>query len=76
MVGFVFGLFPLLGFSGHCLAQGIPATAPATSSEHTLKIPLAPQPQTSSQTPAPDYSKEAYVVDQYDIAMNFQADGT
>jgi tetratricopeptide (TPR) repeat protein len=76
MVGFVFCFFSLLGFSGHCLAQGVPATAPAAPVEHTLKIPLASQPQDTAKAAPPDYSKEAYVIDQYDVAVNFQADGT
>src|ERR1700735_4418050 len=74
MVGFVFCFFSLLGFSGHCLAQGVPATAPAAPVEHTLKIPLASQPQDTSKAAPPDYSKEAYVIDQYDVAIDFQAD--
>lgn len=80
MVGFVFCFVSLLGFSGQCLAQAVPPAAPVALPEHTLTIPLASHPQTgpqkTPQTTAPDYSKEAYVVDQYDIAMNFQADGT
>ncbi|MFZ0518489.1 MAG: DUF3857 domain-containing protein [Acidobacteriaceae bacterium] len=77
MVGVVFCFVSLPGLSGHCLAQGVPATAPAPPPEHTLTIPLASQPQTTPQTTAAtDYSKQAYVVDQYDVAMNFQADGT
>jgi len=80
MVGFVLCLFSLLGFSGQCLAQGLPPAAPAAPSEHTLTIPLASHPQTSPQTipqtTASDYSKEAYVIDQYDISATFQADGT
>ena len=80
MVGFVFCFFSLLGFSGHCLAQGLPPAAPATPPEHTLTIPFAsnpqPTPQTTPQGTAPDYSKEAYVIDRYDISATFQAEGT
>ncbi|HEY5256692.1 MAG TPA: hypothetical protein VIJ53_18705, partial [Acidobacteriaceae bacterium] len=77
MVGFVFCIFSLLGFSGQCLAQGVPpAAAPAAPSEHTLTIPLASQPQIAAQTTTPDFSKEAYVIDQYDTVVNFHGDGT
>ena len=76
MVGVVFFFFSLPRFSGHCLAQSVPPATPAAPPEHTLTIPLASHPQTNPQTTAPDYSKEAYVIDQYDTAMNFQADGT
>jgi tetratricopeptide (TPR) repeat protein len=73
MVGVVFFFFSLPGFSSHCLAQGVPAAAPASvSSEHTLTIPLKP----NAQPNAPEYSKEAYVIDQYDTSATFQADGT
>ncbi|HTU50026.1 MAG TPA: DUF3857 and transglutaminase domain-containing protein, partial [Acidobacteriaceae bacterium] len=80
MVGVVFFFFSLPGFSGHCLAQGVPATAPAAPTEHTLTIPLGSHPQATPaatpQTTASDYSKQAYVINQYDTSMNFQADGT
>lgn len=72
MVGFVLGFFSLPGFSGQCLAQAVVHAAPAALPEHTLTIPPKPNPQTT----APDYSKQAYVIDQYDIAMTFQPDGT
>jgi tetratricopeptide (TPR) repeat protein len=58
----------------------VPAPAPTAPAEHTLHIPLAPHPQATPQanpqTNASDYAKEAYVIDQYDTVMNFQADGT
>ncbi len=80
MVGVVFFFVSLPGFSGPCLAQGVPATAPTAPAEHTLHIPLAPHPQTTPaatpQTDASDYSKEAYVIDQYDTVVNFHGDGT
>jgi tetratricopeptide (TPR) repeat protein len=80
MVGVVFLFFSLPGLSGHCFAQGVPAAAPDLSPGQTLTIP-APStpptaPQTNPQSAAPDYSKEAYVIDQYDIDINVQADGT
>ena len=72
MVGSIFFLFSLLWASGACLAQDVRPSAPAGQSEHALKIPLGPHPQPN----APDYSKEAYVVDKYDMVTSFQADGT
>ena len=81
MVGVVVFFVSLPGFIGSCLAQGEPAAAPAASpSQHTLQIPLGSQPQTTQhatpQSGAPDYSKQAYVIDQFDTSMNFHADGT
>lgn len=76
MVGFVFSLFSLPGLFAPCLAQGVPASAPATAPEHTPSIPFVSRSQNTPQATAPDFSKEAYVIDQYDIAMTFQADGT
>jgi len=71
MVGFVLCLFSLPVFSGQCLAQGLPPVGPAAPSTHS-DIPAKPNPQTT----ASDYSKEAYVIDQYDTVMTLHPDGT
>ncbi|MGH9617881.1 MAG: DUF3857 domain-containing protein, partial [Acidobacteriaceae bacterium] len=72
MAGSLGFLILLLWTSQICVAQALPASP--VPARIPAPVPSATSPQTKQS--APDYSKEAYVVDRYDIAGDFHADGT